>query len=106
MFQILDKDGKDIGKLTTDENGKATSQPLHFRKYTVKEIQASNGYMLLRDLFEVEASSSVQKIKVENTKNEWNIPNTGGIVATIFYLIGTILMVATLVLFFRKRGKK
>ena len=72
----------------------------------MEEIQAPNGYMLFRDPFEVEASSSAQKIKVENTKNEWNIPNTGGIVATIFYLIGTILMVVTLVLFFRKRGKK
>ncbi|MGF9992965.1 hypothetical protein BW900_27835 [Bacillus mycoides] len=33
------------------------------------------------------------------------MPNTGGIVTTIFYLIGTILMVVTLVLFFRKRGR-
>lgn len=57
MFQILDKDGKDVGKLTTGENDKATSEPLRFRKYTVKEIQASNGYMLLRDLFEVDVSS-------------------------------------------------
>ncbi len=53
------------------------------RKYTVKEIQAPNGYMLFRNPIEVEVSSSVQKIKVENTKNEWNISNTGGIVLTI-----------------------
>ena len=53
-------------------------------KYTVKEIQTPNGYILFRDPFEVEVSSSVQKIKVENTKNEWNIPNTGGIVQLFF----------------------
>ncbi|MED1059417.1 hypothetical protein BWGOE8_25200 [Bacillus mycoides] len=84
VFQILDKDGKVIGKLTTDENGKATSEPLCFEKYTVKEIQTPNGYMLFRDPIEVEVSSSVQKIKVENTKDEWNIQNIGGIGTTIF----------------------
>ncbi|MEK7016013.1 MSCRAMM family protein [Bacillus sp. FSL R9-9410] len=59
MFQILNKDGKDVGKLTTDENCKATSEPLRFGKYTAKEIQAPNGYMLFRDPFEVEFLSSV-----------------------------------------------
>ncbi|MFB5253706.1 collagen binding domain-containing protein [Bacillus mycoides] len=48
MFQILDKDGKEVEKLTTDENGKSTSEPLCFRKYTVETIQAPNGYMLFR----------------------------------------------------------
>lgn len=49
VFQILDKDGKEVGKLTTDENGKAISDQLVFGKYTIKEIQAPGGYMLLRD---------------------------------------------------------
>lgn len=105
VFQILDKDGKEVGKLATDENGKAISEPLRFEKYTLKEIQAPNGYMLLRDPIEVEVSSPVQKINVENTKNGWDIPNTGGMGTTIFYLIGMILMVTTLILFFRKRGR-
>ncbi|WP_179955931.1 MULTISPECIES: MSCRAMM family protein [Bacillus cereus group] len=48
MFQILDKDGKEIEKLTTDVDGKAVSEPLCFRKYTVEGIQAPNGYMLFR----------------------------------------------------------
>uniref|UniRef100_UPI0035AB7E23 SpaA isopeptide-forming pilin-related protein n=1 Tax=Bacillus bingmayongensis TaxID=1150157 RepID=UPI0035AB7E23 len=103
VFQILDKDGKEVGKLTTDENGKATSDPLRFGTYTLKEIQAPTGYMLLKDPVEVKVSSPVQKIKVENTKNGWDIPNTGGIGTTLFYLIGTLLMVATLIVFFRKR---
>ncbi|MED0971554.1 isopeptide-forming domain-containing fimbrial protein [Bacillus paramycoides] len=104
VFQILDKDGKEVGKVTTDGNGKATSDPLRFGTYTLKEIQAPTGYMLLRDPVVVKVSSPVQKIKVENTKNEWDIPNTGGIGTTLFYLIGTILMVATLVVFFRRRN--
>ncbi|WP_459501457.1 prealbumin-like fold domain-containing protein [Bacillus sp. C1] len=84
MFQISDKNGKEVEKLTTDKNGKATSKPLRFGKYTVKEIQAPNRYMLFRGPIEVEVSSSVQNIKIENTKDEWNIQNTGGILPTIF----------------------
>ncbi|MBE5107539.1 DUF11 domain-containing protein [Bacillus thuringiensis] len=103
VFQIIDKDGKEVGKLTTDENGKATSELLPLGKYTVKEIKAPDGYMLLKDPIEVEVSSPLQKITVENTKNGWNIPHTGGIGTTLFYLIGMIIMVAALVVFFRKR---
>ncbi|WP_423778846.1 isopeptide-forming domain-containing fimbrial protein [Bacillus thuringiensis] len=103
VFQILDKDGKEVGKLTTDENGKATSELLLLGKYTVKEIKAPDGYMLLKDPIEVEVSSPLQKITVENTKNGWNIPHTGGIGTTLFYLIGMVIMVAALVVFFRKR---
>ncbi|OPD49516.1 SpaH/EbpB family LPXTG-anchored major pilin, partial [Bacillus anthracis] len=103
VFQILDKDGKEVGILTTDENGKATSELLLLGKYTVKEIKAPDGYMLLKDPIEVEVSSPLHKIKVENTKNGWNIPHTGGIGTTLFYLIGIIIMVAALVVFFRKR---
>ncbi|OTY36781.1 hypothetical protein BK742_24125, partial [Bacillus thuringiensis serovar pingluonsis] len=105
VFQIIDKDGKEVGKLTTDENGKATSELLLLGKYTVKEIKAPDGYMLLKDPIEVEVSSPLQKITVENTKNGWNIPHTGGIGTTLFYLIGMIIMVAALVVFFRKRAK-
>ncbi|MBP3971887.1 SpaH/EbpB family LPXTG-anchored major pilin [Bacillus sp. WL1] len=103
VFQIIDKDGKEVGTLTTDENGKATSELLLLGKYTVKEIKAPDGYMLLKDPIEVEVSSPLQKITVENTKNGWNIPHTGGIGTTLFYLIGMIIMVAALVVFFRKR---
>ncbi|HDR4909528.1 TPA: isopeptide-forming domain-containing fimbrial protein, partial [Bacillus cereus] len=105
VFQIIDKDGKEVGKLTTDENGKATSELLLLGKYTIKEIKAPDGYMLLKDPIEVEVSSPLQKITVENTKNGWNIPHTGGIGTTLFYLIGMIIMVAALVVFFRKRAK-
>lgn len=105
VFQILDEEGKEVGTLITDVNGKAISDPLRPGTYTLREVQAPNGYMLLKNPIEVQVSASVQKIKVENTKNEWDIPNTGGIGTIIFYLIGSILMVVTLVLFFRKKKK-
>ncbi|WP_313897300.1 SpaA isopeptide-forming pilin-related protein [Bacillus cereus group sp. BfR-BA-01380] len=107
VFQILDQDGKEVGRVTTDENGKAVSEQLLFGTYMIKEIKAPDGYMLLRDPIEVEitANKSIQKIRVANTKSEWNIPNTGGVGANIFYIIGAVLMVVTLFLFFRKRNK-
>ncbi|PEA55619.1 hypothetical protein CON64_06785 [Bacillus pseudomycoides] len=106
VFQILDKDGKEVGKLTTGENGKAVSEQLLFGTYTIKEVQAPNGYMLLRGSIEVKINSttSIQKIRVENTKSEWDIPNTGGVGTNIFYVIGAFLMVITLFLFVRKRN--
>ncbi|MBE5107535.1 isopeptide-forming domain-containing fimbrial protein [Bacillus thuringiensis] len=106
VFQIVDKDGKEVGKLTTDENGKATSDQLLFGTYTIKEVQAPDGYMLLREPIEVEITSKtpIKQIQVENSKSDWNIPETGGMGTTIFYVIGIIVMVATLIVFFRKRN--
>jgi len=105
VFQILDKDGNEISKLTTDENGKATATQLQFGKYTIKEVQAPDGYMLLRDPIEIEITSKtiVQKLQVENSKNDWNIPETGGMGTIIFYVIGLMLMIITSIVFFMKR---
>ncbi|CUB53491.1 Trypsin-resistant surface T6 protein precursor [Bacillus subtilis] len=105
VFQILDKDGKEVGILTTDKNGKAVSGPLLFGIYKIKEIKAPNGYMLLRDPIEVEITSKtpIQKIRVANEKGDWNIPETGGIGTTIFYVIGVTLMIIATIVFFRKR---
>ena len=66
-FLVFNQEGKEIGKLTTDESGKATLGELAFGKYTIKEVKAPDGYMLLRDPIEVEVTPT-QKIKVENRK--------------------------------------
>ncbi|MBY0598583.1 isopeptide-forming domain-containing fimbrial protein [Bacillus bingmayongensis] len=106
VFQIFDKDGNEVDKLTTDENGKATSNQLLFGTYTIKEVQAPDGYMLLREPIAVEITSKtpIKKIQVENSKSDWNIPETGGMGTTIFYVIGIVVMVAALIVFFRKRS--
>ena len=74
-------------------------------KYTLKEVQAPNGYMLLKEPIEINVTNDVstQKIRIENNKNEWIIPETGGIGTIIFYVIGGILMFITSFCFFRKR---
>lgn len=101
-FQIIDKDGNVVGKLLTDENGKAISEPLVFGKYEIKEVQAPTGYMVLKESIQVELISPLQKLKIENNKSEWVIPNTGGVGTNFLYLFSTILLALTLFLYFRK----
>ncbi len=105
VFQVLDKEGKEVTRLTTDEKGKVISNQLVLGKYTIKEIKAPNGYMLLRDPIEIEITEAVrtQKLTVENVKNNWVIPNTGGSGTTSFYVIGFVLMFG--VLYFCKKNR-
>lgn len=105
VFQVLDKEGKEVTRLTTDEKGKVISNQLVFGKYTIKEIKAPNGYMLLRDPIEIEITEAVktQQLIVKNAKNNWVIPNTGGSGTTSFYVIGFMLMFG--VLYFRKKNR-
>ncbi len=105
VFQVLDKKGKELSRLITDEKGKVISNQLAIGKYTIKEIKAPNGYMLLRDPIEIEITEAVktQKITVKNAKNNWVIPNTGGSGTTIFYVIGIMLMFG--VLYFCKKNR-
>ncbi|MBG9829542.1 MSCRAMM family protein [Bacillus wiedmannii] len=105
VFQVLDKEGKEVTRLTTDEKGKVISNQLVLGKYTIKEIKAPNGYMLLRDPIEIEITKAVrtQKLTVKNVKNNWVIPNTGGSGTTSFYVIGFVLMFG--VLYFCKKNR-
>ncbi|MGG0705505.1 MSCRAMM family protein [Bacillus paramobilis] len=105
VFQVLDKEGKEVTRLTTDEKGKVISNQLVLGKYTIKEIKAPNGYMLLRDPIEIEITEAVrtQKLTVKNVKNNWVIPNTGGSGTTSFYVIGFVLMFG--VLYFCKKSR-
>ncbi len=105
-FQVFNQEGKEVGKLITDENGKASLEKLPFGKYTIKEVKAPNGYMLLRDPIEIEitAATPMQVLKVENQKSAWEIPNTGGMGTSMFYLFGAFVMILVVFLFFRKRN--
>lgn len=105
VFQVLDKEGKEVARLTTDEKGKVISKQLVLGKYTIKEIKAPNGYMLIRNPIDVEITETVrtQKITVKNTKNNWVIPNTGGSGTTMFYVIGVILMFGVLCFYKKNR---
>ncbi|WP_255294508.1 isopeptide-forming domain-containing fimbrial protein [Bacillus cereus] len=105
VFQVINNAGNVVSELTTNKDGIAISNPLLVGKYTLKEVQAPKGYMLMQELIEINVTpgASVQKIKVQNNKNEWMIPETGGIGTIVFYVIGGMVMFITAYLFFRKR---
>ena len=83
---MINKDGDVVTELTTNKNGLAVSQPLLVGQYKLKEVQAPVGYMLMKEPIEVNVTGGVstQKITIENSKNEWIIPETGGTGTIVF----------------------
>lgn len=75
--------------------------------YTLKEIQAPKGYNLLSAEVKVTVNSdNATRIDVEN-KTGIELPSTGGMGTTIFYVLGTILVLgAGVLLITRKRMSK
>lgn len=63
VFQVIDNGGKVVSELTTDKNGIAISNPLLVGKYTLKEVQAPVGYMLLKEPIEIHVTSDVSAQK-------------------------------------------
>ena len=60
---MIDNGGKVVSELTTDKNGIAISNPLLVGKYTLKEVQAPVGYMLLKEPIEIHVTSDVSAQK-------------------------------------------
>ena len=71
--------------------------------YTITEIQAPKGYNLLASPKEVTVNSNNStRIDVENNTGA-ELPSTGGIGTTIFYVVGSIMVVAAGVLLITKK---
>ena len=60
---MLDKEGKEVSRLITDEKGKVISNQLAIESIRLKETKAPNGYMLLRDPIEIEITEAVKTQK-------------------------------------------
>lgn len=112
-------------KATTDANGKIVFSGLAAGEYVIKEIKAPDGYNILSDDITVTISwkapendtddctwtysenlkltDGVATITVENGSGT-ELPSTGGIGTTIFYVVGGLLVVgAAIVLITRRR---
>ena len=72
-------------------------------KYYLKETKAPEGYNILTEQKEVTMANANQEVEVENQAGA-ELPATGGIGTTIFYIIGAILVIgAGVVLVTRRR---
>ena len=119
VYRVATKDDKDtITEITTDATGKFTIEGLDSDTYYLTETAAPAGYNVLKSAITVVISdkgevsytynnaTSNGTINVEN-KTGAELPSTGGIGTTIFYVVGGLLVVAAGVLLVtRKRMTK
>ncbi len=119
------EDEAEATKFTTGENGKATFQGIAAGIYYLHETQAPDGYNSLKEDSKVEitatydgegkllTSSAIsidngQYIQVQSISNKAGavLPSTGGIGTTIFYVLGSILVLGAAVLLIVKKHMK
>ncbi|MDZ5711359.1 SpaA isopeptide-forming pilin-related protein [Jeotgalibacillus haloalkalitolerans] len=96
-----------VETLTTDASGIISFRDLPLGEYVLIETEAPDGYRLLTapvriTLADADAGEIVERT-VENSKNGWELPATGGIGALIYTLIGLILMAITAFALFRRK---
>ena len=99
--------------LTTGANGKPEVAGLDGDTYYLREVKAPAGYNVLAEDVEVKIAPTVSDdgkaltlapvtVKVEN-KSGAELPSTGGIGTTVFYVLGGLLVVCAGVLLITKR---
>ena len=98
-----------ITVVTTDANGAAQFDGLEDGVYELIEVEAPDGYNLLTTPTEVTIAGSdsdetllTVKAEVENNSGT-QLPSTGGIGTTIFYIIGAILVLGAGILLVTRR---
>lgn len=118
---VPDLDTSGITVVTTDANGAATFAGLANGTYYLIEVEAPAGYNLLPDPVEVVinavinpdsatgalltgAGYTTQTVEAHVANSDGSfLPSTGGMGTTLFYVCGTALMVAAVILFVAKR---
>ncbi len=103
-----------ITEITTDATGKFTLQGLDSDTYYLTETKAPAGYNKLAGPVTVvidengkvnktaENAEGVTAVKVENNAGS-ELPSTGGMGTTLFYIVGSILVLSAAVLLITKR---
>ena len=99
----------DITAVVTDANGEAAFDGLEDGVYELIEIEAPEGYNLVKDPVEVTiagSSTDAATLTVTSTVQDFAgalLPSTGGIGTTLFYVIGAILALGAGVVLVTKR---
>ena len=63
-FEVYDQDGKVVDTLVTDKNGEATTKALLKGKYTIKEIESPDYYILTDVVFDAEIKKHKEIVDV------------------------------------------
>lgn len=99
----------DTSILTTDANGEIEIEGLDSDSYLLREIKAPDGYNKLSAAIEVKVNGAVRDETTNtltysiattevNNQSGAELPSTGGIGTTIFYIAGGVLVLAAVVL--------
>lgn len=92
-----------VESFTTDASGKIVIKGVDLDTYTLVETQAPNGYNALKDPVSVTVTKdTVLTVDVPNASGT-ELPGTGGIGTTIFYVLGSILVIGAAVLLVTKK---
>ncbi len=104
-FELLDSNGKTVETKTSDSKGEIVFENLDWGEYSLKETKAPEGYRLLSKEIKltIDKENLLIRETIKNTKQGWNLPNTGGIGTLGFYGLGILLMTLAVWFIFRKR---
>lgn len=108
-YRVVKDSGATDFVITTDETGRFTIEGLDSGTYYLKETVAPSGYNLLPGAVEItistkgeinvnpETNVGVDEVEVLNQSGT-ELPSTGGIGTTIFYVLGSALLIGAVVL--------
>src|SRR5690606_28975029 len=101
----LRQGNKVVATGTTENDGTIKFEDLDYGDYQLVETKAPNGYSLLRNPIDVTINEDNHNatVTVDNYKNGWELPKTGGIGTTLFTIIGLSLMGAAVYMMIRRR---
>ena len=84
-----------VDKMTTDKDGKLTFSNLVYGNYTLKEVKAPKGYIILDDSINITVDEEQENYIVENSKYE--MPVTSDI-DNIYYKMSSFLLLLGLII--------
>ena len=115
VYRVATKDDTNtVTEITTDSTGKFTIKGLDSDTYYLTETAAPAGYNKLADPITIvigengvvngttDAPQGVEEVKVLNQSGT-ELPSTGGMGTTIFYVVGSILLIGAAVLLITKK---